>query len=284
MSNLIDGKAVAAKIRAEIKTQCEEIYVRDGKRPKLAIVFAGNNPASQIYVSSKEKACAEAGMDSIVLRLPEDVTQEDLQKAVKDLCDDTSVNGVMVQLPLPDGIDSKPILESIPFEKDVDGLSAISAGRAFHDEKCLVPCTPKGIICLLKECNVPLAGKHAVIVGRSNLVGKPLSVLLLKENCTVTVCHSKTENLQSFTLSADILVSAVGKPCFIKKDMVKQGATVIDVGINRTEHGLVGDVDDSVKEIAGLITPVPGGVGPMTVTMLMLNTVEAYDYQRHNLL
>jgi len=284
MSVLIDGKAVAAKIRTQIKAQCEQIFLRDGKRPKLAIVFAGNNPASQIYVSSKEKACAEVGMESIVLRLPEDITQEYLQNAVNDLCNDITVNGVMVQLPLPHGIDPKPILESIPFEKDVDGLSAVSAGKSFHDENCLLPCTPKGIVCLLKEYNVPLAGKHAVIIGRSNLVGKPLSVLLLKENCTVTVCHSKTENLKSFTQSADILVAAVGKPRFITEDMIKPGATVIDVGINRTEQGLCGDVDDKVKDIAGLITPVPGGVGPMTVTMLMQNTVEAYDYQRHNLL
>ena len=251
-----------------------------GKRPKLAIVLVGDNPASQIYVASKERACAEVGMESVVVRLPENSDQNTVEKTVSELCLDETINGVMVQLPLPKTLNEKPVLELIPFEKDVDGLTSANAGRLFHGEKCLVPCTPKGVIALLKEYDIPLSGKNAVIIGRSNLVGKPLSILLLNENCTVTVCHSKTESLSDFTKKADILVVAIGKDRFVKSDIVKPDAVVIDVGINRTEDGLHGDVDyQSVKEIVGYITPVPGGVGPMTVAMLLQNTVEAFNLQ-----
>jgi len=280
MSILIDGKVVAEKIRANIKSECDEIFRATEKRLKLAIVLVGNNPASAIYVASKEKACNTVGMESVVIRLPAEATQEETENAVRELCLDADVDGVMVQLPLPHGLNEKSILEIIPFEKDVDGLTSISAGRAFHNEKCLTPCTPKGIICLLKEYDVPLCGKHAVIIGRSNLVGKPLALLLLQENCTVTVCHSKTENLAEITKTADILISAVGQAGFVTPDMVKSGAIVIDVGINRTESGLFGDVDKSVADVASYITPVPGGVGPMTVTMLLYNTLEAYKMSR----
>lgn len=280
MSVVIDGKATAAKIRASVKNDCDKIFAVHGKRPKLAIVLVGDNPASQIYVASKERACAEVGMESVVVRLPENSDQNTVEKAVSELCLDETINGVMVQLPLPKTLNEKPVLELIPFEKDVDGLTSANAGRLFHGEKCLVPCTPKGVIALLKEYDIPLSGKNAVIIGRSNLVGKPLSILLLNENCTVTVCHSKTERLSDFTKKADILVVAIGKDRFVKSDMVKPDAVVIDVGINRTEDGLHGDVDyQSVKEIVGYITPVPGGVGPMTVAMLLQNTVEAFNLQ-----
>lgn len=280
MSVIIDGKATAAKIRASVKNDCDKIFAVHGKRPKLAIVLVGDNPASQIYVASKERACAEVGMESVVVRLPENSDQNTVEKTVSELCLDETINGVMVQLPLPKSLNEKPVLESIPFEKDVDGLTSANAGRLFHGEKCLVPCTPKGVIALLKEYDIPLSGKNAVIIGRSNLVGKPLSVLLLNENCTVTVCHSKTANLSDFTKNADILVVAIGKDRFVKSDMVKPDAVVIDVGINRTEDGLHGDVDyQSVKEIVGYITPVPGGVGPMTVAMLLQNTVDAFNLQ-----
>lgn len=276
MSIIIDGKAVAAEVRSQIKEKCAEIVANGGKTPKLAILLVGNNPASEVYVSSKEKACAETGIESLVVRLPENSEIDEIICAVDKLCADETIDGVMVQLPLPGGIDAKPVLDRIPFEKDVDGLNSASAGRAFHGEKCLIPCTPKGIVRLLKKYEVPLAGKHAVIIGRSNLVGKPMSILLLNENCTVTICHSKTENLEAYTKSADILVVAVGKPGFVTGDMIKKGAAVIDVGISRTEHGLKGDVDfDSALEAAGYITPVPGGVGPMTVAMLLENTLEA---------
>lgn len=280
MSVVIDGKATAAKIRASVKNDCDKIFAVHGKRPKLAIVLVGDNPASQIYVASKERACAEVGMESVVVRLPENADQNIVEKTVSELCLDETINGVMVQLPLPKTLNEKPVLELIPFEKDVDGLTSANAGRLFHGEKCLVPCTPKGVIALLKEYDIPLSGKNAVIIGRSNLVGKPLSILLLNENCTVTVCHSKTERLSDFTKKADILVVAIGKDRFVKSDMVKPDAVVIDVGINRTEDGLHGDVDyQSVKEIVGYITPVPGGVGPMTVAMLLQNTVEAFNLQ-----
>ena len=280
MSVVIDGKATAAKIRASVKNDCDKIFAVHGKRPKLAIVLVGDNPASQIYVASKERACAEVGMESVVVRLPENSDQNTVEKTVSELCLDETINGVMVQLPLPKTLNEKPVLELIPFEKDVDGLTSANAGRLFHGEKCLVPCTPKGVIALLKEYDIQLSGKNAVIIGRSNLVGKPLSILLLNENCTVTVCHSKTERLSDFTKKADILVIAIGKDRFVKSDMVKPDAVVIDVGINRTEDGLHGDVDyQSVKEIVGYITPVPGGVGPMTVAMLLQNTVEAFNFQ-----
>lgn len=280
MSVVIDGKATAAKIRASVKNDCDKIFAVHGKRPKLAIVLVGDNPASQIYVASKERACAEVGMESVVVRLPENSDQNTVEKTVSELCLDETINGVMVQLPLPKTLNENPVLELIPFEKDVDGLTSANAGRLFHGEKCLVPCTPKGVIALLKEYDIPLSGKNAVIIGRSNLVGKPLSILLLNENCTVTVCHSKTESLSDFTKKADILVVAIGKDRFVKSDMVKPDAVVIDVGINRTEDGLHGDVDyQSVKEIVGYITPVPGGVGPMTVAMLLQNTVEAFNLQ-----
>lgn len=280
MCIIIDGKATAAKIRLKLKSECDNIFSVYKKRPKLAIVLVGNNSASEIYVNSKEKACSEVGIDSVVIRLPEEIDQSTVEEKIRELCIDPEINGLIVQLPLPDHINSEKMLELIPFEKDVDGLTSISAGRAFHGEECLLPCTPKGIIALFKEYKIPLQGKNAVIIGRSNLVGKPLSVLLLNENCTITICHSKTNNLYEYTKRADLIIVAIGKDRFLNGADIKTGATVIDVGINRSKDGLHGDVDfDSVKNIAGYVTPVPGGVGPMTVAMLLQNTIEAFYIQ-----
>lgn len=279
-ATLLDGKALSLKIKEELKEQCKELKNEYLLVPKLAIVLVGDNPASLVYVSSKEKACAEVGIQSVVVRLKETVTEECVISEVDKLAQDKTVNAVMVQLPLPKGINERNVLAHIPPEKDADGLTALSAGKMFDGEFSLLPCTPSGIIELLKRNNIELCGKHAVIVGRSNLVGKPLSVLLLRENCTVTVCHSKTQDLSKFTSSADILVVAIGKKNFVTGNMVKQGAVVIDVGINRTEQGLFGDVDfNAAKEVASYITPVPGGVGPMTVTMLLSNAILACRMQ-----
>lgn len=277
MSSIIDGKSVAAKIRSGLKKECNEFFAHIGKRPKLVIVLVGEDPASLVYVSSKERACAEIGIESETVRLSASVSEDELLKRIDEICLNHDVNGVMLQLPLPNGLDSKKAIERIPAEKDVDGLTEISAGKLFHSENALLPCTPKGIVRLLKEYNVPLQGARAVVVGRSNLVGKPLSIMLLNENCTVTVCHSKTKNLFEITKSADILVAAVGVPNFITPAAVKDGVVAVDVGINRLEGKLCGDVEyDGVSKIASLITPVPGGVGPMTVAMLMDNTVQAF--------
>ena len=247
MSVVIDGKATAAKIRASVKNDCDKIFAVHGKRPKLAIVLVGDNPASQIYVASKERACAEVGMESVVVRLPENSDQNTVEKTVSELCLDETINGVMVQLPLPKTLNEKPVLELIPFEKDVDGLTSANAGRLFHGEKCLVPCTPKGVIALLKEYDIPLSGKNAVIIGRSNLVGKPLSILLLNENCTVTVCHSKTERVSDFTKKADILVVA-GAVSFkaapvVRRvyDMMPAPKAVVGVGNCALNGGLFAD-------------------------------------------
>lgn len=279
-ATLLDGKALSLKIKEELKEQCKELKNEYLLVPKLAIVLVGDNPASLVYVSSKEKACAEVGIQSVVVRLKETVTEECVISEVDKLAQDKTVNAVMVQLPLPKGINERNVLAHIPPEKDADGLTALSAGKMFDGEFSLLPCTPSGIIELLKRNNIELCGKHAVIVGRSNLVGKPLSVLLLCENCTVTVCHSKTQDLSKFTSAADILVVAIGKKNFVTGNMVKQGAVVIDVGINRTEQGLFGDVDfNAAKEVASYITPVPGGVGPMTVTMLLSNAILACKMQ-----
>lgn len=279
-ATLLDGKALSLKIKEELKEQCKELKNEYLLVPKLAIVLVGDNPASLVYVSSKEKACAEVGIQSVVVRLKETVTEECVISEVDKLAQDKTVNAVMVQLPLPKGINERNVLAHIPPEKDADGLTALSAGKMFDGEFSLLPCTPSGIIELLKRNNIELCGKHAVIVGRSNLVGKPLSVLLLRENCTVTVCHSKTQDLSKFTSAADILVVAIGKKNFVTGNMVKQGAVVIDVGINRTEQGLFGDVDfNAAKEVASYITPVPGGVGPMTVTMLLSNAILACKMQ-----
>ena len=267
----INGREVAKNWKDEITKRVSELTVQ----PHLAVVLVGDNPASQVYVRNKEKACAQTGIRSTVIRLKEDCTQVELENVVRSLNTDDSVHGILVQLPLPTHINEADILALINPKKDVDGFHAINSGRLMNGQKGFVPCTPLGIMRLLEAYEIPLEGKHAVIVGRSNIVGKPIAMLLLAQNATVTICHSKTRDLAEFTRQADILVAAVGKANFITPEMVKAGAVVVDVGINRVNGQIVGDVDTRVNEIASYITPVPGGVGQMTIAMLLSNTVDA---------
>lgn len=271
---IIDGKLVAKTIREELKVKISEASELYGKEFKLTVIIAGNDPASEIYVRGKSKACEEVGIVSETICLPADVTQEEIEKTVKSKAEDKSVDGILVQLPLPAGLDEKKVLNLIPTEKDVDGFSANNIGRlTLFSDDALYSCTPHGMIKLLEFYDIPLAGKHAVVVGRSNTVGKPMALMLLKKDCTVTICHSKTRNLADITKQADILVCAVGRKHIITSDMVKDGAVVIDAGINRENGKIYGDVDfDGVSKKVSYITPVPGGVGPMTITMLLYNT------------
>ncbi|MBP3370966.1 MAG: bifunctional methylenetetrahydrofolate dehydrogenase/methenyltetrahydrofolate cyclohydrolase FolD [Clostridia bacterium] len=270
---ILDGKALAASIREDLSQKVQTLIEETGVKPTLAVIVAGDDPASAVYVRNKERACIGAGMGSIVDRLPQDVTQEELEALVRRYNEDDSIHGILVQLPLPKHLDESRVLELIDPKKDVDGFHAVNMGALLSGMEGFVPCTPKGVMRLIESAGIDLSGKNAVIVGRSNIVGKPAALLLLQKNATVTVCHSKTEDLSSFTKNADVLVAAVGRPNMITGDMVKPGAVVIDVGINRTESGLVGDVDfASASEVAGYITPVPGGVGPMTIAMLLENT------------
>lgn len=272
---IIDGKNIAKAVKEDLKEKIAELKREKNKTVTLAVVMIGEDPASAVYVRNKVKAAEYVGIKSLSFSLSSDCSQSDAEEAVASLVKNEEVDAILVQLPLPKGLDADKLLSLIPPEKDVDGFTAANVGKLLLGEECSVACTPKGVITMLKAENVDLCGKHAVIVGRSNIVGKPLALLLLKENCTVTVCHSKTQNLTDICKSADILVAAIGKPCFIKGNMVKEGAIVVDVGINRTENGLVGDVDfERVKDKVSLITPVPGGVGPMTIASLMEN---AYD-------
>ena len=267
---IIDGKALAARLRGELKEKLE----KSGKEVGLAVVIVGDNPASKIYVRNKVKACAEVGIRSYSYELPADTAQEDLESLLEQLGGDEKINGILLQLPLPEGLDSAAALKKIPREKDVDGFSAENLGRlALHEEK-IAACTPLGIMKILESEGISPAGTHAVVLGRSATVGKPMALLLLNADATVTVCHSKTRGIREICRCADILISAVGKPKFVTADMVKEGAVVIDVGMNRSESGkLCGDVDyENVKDKTSYITPVPGGVGPMTITMLLYNT------------
>lgn len=274
----MDGKAVAAEVRESLKARAARFEQTRGRKIGLAVVLVEGDAASEVYVRNKSRACAEVGISSRTVRLPADCSQEEAERTVRALAKDGTVDGVLVQLPLPSHLDSRRILACIPTEKDVDGFSAENFGKLAKNEACLPACTPRGVMELLARYGVDVRGKRAVIVGRSNIVGRPMALLLLNADATVTVCHSKTNDLREECLRADILVAAIGRPAFITADMVKEGAVVIDVGINRTEHGLVGDVDyPKVCEKASLITPVPGGVGPMTVAMLLLNTVEAAE-------
>lgn len=270
---IIDGKALAARVRARLKEQIE----KSGKEVGLAVVLVGGDPASRIYVRNKEKACAEVGIRSYTYELPENVTQTELEGLLSALGGDARVHGILLQLPLPPGLDAKAALGRIPERKDVDGFSAGNLGKLVLGEAPIAACTPLGVMKLLESEGISPAGKHAVILGRSETVGKPLALLLLNADATVTVCHSKTNRLKEICRQADILVSAVGRPKFVTADMVKEGAVVIDVGINRDENGkLCGDVDFAgAAEKASFITPVPGGVGPMTVAMLLCNTFAA---------
>lgn len=273
---IIDGKHVAETMREELKKRVSEAKEK-GKTVRLAVVIAGNDPASEIYVKNKSKACADVGIASDTVRLPGTVTQEELEKAILSLVEDETVDGVLLQLPLPAHLNERKALALIPARKDVDGFSAENVGMltlSLRDGNR--SCTPHGIIALLDYYKIPIAGKHAVVVGRSNIVGKPMSLMLLSRDATVTICHSKTENLAKYTKDADILVVAVGKANLITGDMVKNGVVVVDAGMNRENGKLCGDVDfASVSEKASYITPVPGGVGPMTITMLLYNTVKA---------
>ena len=276
MGAILDGKVVSTALKEGIKSKCEILLNKYSLKPALAIIMVGDNPASQVYVSSKERACEYVGIRSIVVKMDAGAKQEEVISEINKLCADKSVHGVMVQLPLPVGLDEKQILSHITAEKDVDGLTSDSMGKLLLGDEGFVCCTPKGIIEILKHYNIDFVGKHAVVIGRSNMVGKPVALKLLQENCTVTVCHSKTVDIKNITLQADILVVAVGKKHFVTADMVKPGAVVVDVGINRVDGKLYGDVHfDSVIEKASYVTPVPGGVGLMTVTMLIDNTVEA---------
>ncbi|MEZ0224239.1 MAG: bifunctional methylenetetrahydrofolate dehydrogenase/methenyltetrahydrofolate cyclohydrolase FolD [Alphaproteobacteria bacterium] len=276
-AQIIDGKAVAKKLRESIKRHVE-VLIEDHKiLPGLAVVLVGDDPASAIYVNNKEKAAKEVGMRGFVHRLPQNTSQDEILKLIAQLNADKKVNGILVQMPLPKQIDSATVLKTIDPAKDVDGLHIENMGRMMADLPGLVPCTPMGCIVLMKTIQQNLTGLHAVVIGRSHLVGKPIGQLLLRENCTVTTCHSRTPNIAHVAREADILVVAVGKPKLVKADWVKPGAIVIDVGINRTDDGkIVGDVDfDAVSKVAGYITPVPGGVGPMTIACLLGNTVAA---------
>lgn len=269
---IIDGKAVSNKIKNSLIEKVASFKAKYNRDITLAVILVGENPASQVYVKNKITSAEFVGIKSLAFRLPEETSQLQLKELVISLANDKSVDGILVQLPLPKAINESEILKLIPTEKDVDGFSEENIGKLTLFKPCSVACTPAGIIELLKEYNIALEGKNAVVIGRSNIVGKPISLLLLQENCTVTMCHSKTKNLKEICKNADIIVAAIGKAKFVTEDMVKEGAVVIDVGINRTENGLKGDVDfDNVKDKCSFITPVPGGVGPMTIAMLMNN-------------
>jgi methylenetetrahydrofolate dehydrogenase (NADP+)/methenyltetrahydrofolate cyclohydrolase len=275
-ATVIDGKAVAASVRERVRQEVEELTGEIGRPPGLATVLVGDDPASAIYVRRKQEASEEVGIRSFDHKPGGSISQEELLELVLELNDNDEVDGILVQLPLPDQIDDKAIIAALDSGKDVDGLTPTSAGLLARGEPGLVPATPQGVMELISSAGVDPAGKEAVIVGRSNLVGRPLFSLLLGANATVTVCHSRTRDLGEVCRRAEILVAAAGQPRLITRDMIRPGATVIDVGTNRTDDGLLGDVDfDAAREVAGAITPVPGGVGPMTIAMLLLNTVQA---------
>ncbi len=275
---ILDGKKTAAAVRENIKEKVAQIQKEGKTVPGLAVVIVGENPASKVYVGQKEKACNASGFNSILHRLPENTTQDELLELVEKLNCDPKVHGILVQLPLPSQIDSDRVISSIVPEKDVDGFHPSNIGRLATGLPCISPCTPKGIIYLLEEYGIEMEGKNAVIIGRSNIVGKPVAHMLMDRNATVTICHSRTKDIAFYTRNADIIIAAVGRPRFLTADMVKDGAVVVDVGINRLEEGLVGDVDfEGLKEKVSFITPVPGGVGPMTIAMLLLNTYQQYS-------
>lgn len=276
MAVIIDGKALSVKLKNNMKAKVEELK-KSGINPCLAVIIVGDNPASRVYVNNKKKSCEELGIRSLEFALPAETTEEELLKIIDDLNKDEDVDGILCQLPLPSHICEKNVINSISPEKDVDAFHPENVGHIMIGDYTFLPCTPAGVMEMLKEYEIDVAGKNCVVVGRSNIVGKPMTMLLLKENATVTVCHSRTKDLASFTKKADVLVSAVGKPGLITADMVKEDAVVIDVAINRLDNGkLCGDVDfENVKEKASFITPVPGGVGPMTIATLMKNTVTA---------
>ena len=282
MAKIIDGKKVSAAVRAQVRDEVVEL-VKRGVQPGLAVVIVGNDPASRTYVNNKKKACADTGIYSEEYALPETTTQEELLALVDQLNNKKEINGILVQSPLPRGLDEEAVVEAIAPEKDVDAFHPDNVGRIMIGNYHFLPCTPAGVIELLQSEQIEIAGKNCVVIGRSNIVGKPMAMLLLHHNGTVTICHSRTKDLKAVCRQADILVSAVGKAGFVTADMVKPGAAVIDVGMNRNSEGkLCGDVDyAAVEKLAGYITPVPGGVGPMTIAMLLRNTLTAAKLQNN---
>lgn len=277
MAEIIDGKLVSQKLRSEIRDEILAFKEEHNSVPGLAVVVVGDNPASAVYVKNKHKACLDVGIESFDIRFPADISEAELLSCIDELNSDTKVDGILVQLPLPIHINEERVINRISPEKDVDAFHPVNVGRIMIGNPGFLPCTPAGVVELLKHYNVKVEGKRCVVIGRSNIVGKPMALLLLGLNGTVTVCHSRTENLGDICRNADIIVVAIGKAGFLKADMVKPGAVVVDVGINRNSDGkLCGDVDfDEVEKVASLITPVPGGVGPMTITMLLRNTLTA---------
>lgn len=285
LSKIIDGKAISAEIKSELKAETDKLKSEKGITPGLAFIIVGENPASKVYVKSKGKACDEIGFYSVTRSLPEDYPETDLLNLIKELNEDRQIHGILVQLPLPAHINTQKVIETIDYKKDVDGFHPLNAGKLMLGEKCFIPCTPYGIIELLKRSNTKTEGANAVVIGRSNIVGKPVANLLMSGelNATVTVCHSRTKDIKSITSKADILIAAIGKAEFVKRDYIKDGCVIIDVGINRIEDRdlktgsrIVGDVNfNDCIEKAGKITPVPGGVGPMTIAMLMKNTLDS---------
>lgn len=283
MAQIIDGKTVSASVKQSVADECVSLLQSTGKKPGLAVIIVGDDPASRVYVNNKKKACELVGFLSREYALPATTTQEELTELVNTLNNDSDINGILCQLPLPKHLDEKAVIEAISPSKDVDAFHAVNVGKIMIGDFDFLPCTPAGVMELLAYYNIDITGKECVVLGRSNIVGKPMSMLLLHKNGTVTICHSRTKNLNEVCSRADILVAAVGIPKFVRADMVKDGAVVIDVGINRDENGkLCGDVDfNNVESKASYITPVPGGVGPMTIAMLMKNTLTAFKIQNN---
>ena len=282
MAIIIDGKKVSAQVKEQVRIETEEL-VKKGIKPGLAVIIVGDDPASRVYVNNKKKACEKVGFLSKEFALPATTTQEELLALVNELNEDKEINGILCQLPLPKGLDEKAVIEAISPLKDVDAFHASNVGKIMIGDYDFLPCTPAGVMEMLHSYNIPVEGKECVVIGRSNIVGKPMAMLLLNENGTVTITHSRTKNLKEVTKRADILVAAIGKPKFVTADMVKESAVVIDVGMDRDENGkLCGDVDfENVKEKCSAITPVPGGVGPMTIAVLMKNTLKACKIQNN---
>lgn len=280
MAVIIDGKALAKKIRQELKVECDALKEK-GINPKLAVIMVGDNPASKVYVRNKSRACEEIGIEYEEFLLHDNIKQEELIDLIKKLNEDKTINGILLQSPIPEHLNINQAFKTITYRKDVDGFTPSSVGKLCIGEDTFISCTPYGVMKMFEEYNIDLTGKNVVILGRSNIVGKPLIQCCLSKNATVTVCHSKTKNIEEYTKRADILISAIGKAKFVTKDMVKKGVVIIDVGINRNEQGkLVGDVDfENVESLASYITPVPGGVGPMTIAMLMNNVIKAAKEQ-----
>ena len=278
---ILSGKDLASRLKENMRSGVKDLEKTFGSTPHLAVIIVGSNPASQSYVKSKSKACEEVGIRNTTIALPEDILEQELLRTITELNLNPDVHGILVQLPLPSHIDEHRVMNRIAPEKDVDGFHPVNVDALYTGKSTgIIPCTPKGIIHLLKDANVDITGKNAVVIGRSNIVGLPIAKLLLDNNATVTICHSKTQNLKGITSKADILIVAIGKAKFVTEDMVKPGAVVIDVGINRVNGKLVGDVDfDTVKDKASYITPVPGGVGPMTITCLLENTIYCFTHQ-----